>query len=150
MQIILPHTFLEKVDKVSMWHSIEARVPLLDNDLVDYVMRLPSNYKLRGGLTKSFFREIVSDLLPEEILKGRKISFGTPMDEWMRTTLHKFSFHLIEKARSDWSHILNFDKLLEILEQHKRGIDNYGSLLWRATVLIIWLNRYKSKIGSHS
>lgn len=146
MQVILPHTYLEKVDKVNMFHSIEARVPLLDNDLVEHVMRLPSSFKLRRGLTKSYFREVVADLLPAEILNGRKNSFGTPMGEWLRTTLYTFVKGLFENARDEWGHFLDITFLIQLLELHKSRQKENSSLLWRSAVLIMWLNKYQSKV----
>lgn len=149
MQVILPYTYLEKVDKVNMLHSIEARVPLLDNELVDYVMRLPSSYKLRNGLTKSYFREVIGDLIPSEILRGRKNSFGTPMSEWLQSTLYEYALALFENAKKDWGRFLNASLLINILEQHRVGKQQNASLLWRSIVLIIWMNRYRSKLNSY-
>lgn len=146
MQLILPHTYLEKVDKINMFHSIEARVPLLDNDLVDYVMRLPSKFKIRNGVTKSFLREIVADLLPVEVLNGRKMSFGTPMGEWIKSSLYLYVKDLFFKSSQVWGHIFNIDYLIEELEKHKENKVNNEALLWRATVLLIWLNFYQKKI----
>lgn len=147
MQVILPHTYLEKVDKINMYHSIEARVPLLDNDLIDYVMRLPGNYKLRKGITKSFFREIVSDLLPNDILYGRKNSFGTPMNEWLRTTLFNYVKELLQDAEKKYSNLFDVKYLIQLLENHKQRKFHNGALLWRVTVLITWLNIYNDKIN---
>lgn len=146
MQIILPHTFNEKVDKVNMYHSIEARVPFLDKDLVEYVMRLPSSYKLRKGITKSFLREIVTDLIPNEVLYGRKMSFGTPMGNWLKTILYDYTKDVFLKSQDNWSHFIRIDFLLQLLETHKSGEKDHSSVLWRSLVLLIWLDHYQAKI----
>lgn len=149
MQVILPHTYLEKVDKINMFHSIEARVPLLDNDLVDYVLSLPSHYKLRKGITKSFYREVVSDLIPDDILYSRKMSFGTPVSEWLRTSLYDYAFRIFAESRKSWSHVLNLNMLLQKLIKHQKREEENASLLWRALILVIWLNIYKNKLKSY-
>lgn len=145
MEIILRHTFLEKVDKINMLHSIEARVPFLDNDLVDYVMKLPHNYKIKNGTTKSFLREVLKDVVPNDILYMRKKSFGTPMSSWLRTTLFDYVKDKIHLADRKFS-FLNAQLLLKQLNEHKEGVKDHSSGLWRATVLIIWLDIYKEKL----
>lgn len=145
MKIILPNTFLEKVDKINMLHSIEARVPFLDNDLVSYVMSLPQNYKIRKRTTKHFLREILKDELPHDILYAQKKSFGTPMGDWLRTTLYDFVINKFRSAAQKYS-FLNTDYLFSKLEDHKMRKKDHTRLLWRSTVLIIWLDFYSDKL----
>ena len=146
MMTILPHTFLEKVDKVSMWHSVEARVPMLDNALVDYVSTLPTRYKIRKGITKTLLRDIAADMLPEEVLSGRKQSFGTPMDIWLRTFLFDYAQDLFHRSRERWSHWFDFDRIDALHVSHARGEGNHSSILWRLVVLLSWLEHYKDKV----
>ena len=146
LQVILPNRFLEKVDKVSMWHGIEARVPLLDDMLVNYVMRIPSKLKVSGGQTKRLLRKVASDLLPKELLEARKQSFGTPMGTWLRTTLSGFVERVFERGRKDWSEIIDFDHLSVLFDQHLNKQANHSAILWRATVLLTWLDHYKQKV----
>ena len=101
MQVILPNTFLEKVDKVSMMHSIEARVPFLDNVLAEFVMTLPSGAKVSGGQTKALLRAACGDLIPAEVLHAKKVSFGTPMGAWLRGDLYDFAHATIANAREN-------------------------------------------------
>ena len=143
---ILPHTFLEKVDKVSMWHGLEARVPMLDNDLVSFVMNIPGSFKVRNGVTKRILRDVAQDWLPPEVVIGRKQSFGTPMAVWLRTLLHDFAADVFSKARSNWSYLFDFDRLEHLLCVHRDGDANYAAILWRMVVLLVWLQTYHSKI----
>lgn len=146
MEVILPHTYLEKVDKINMYHSIEARVPLLDNELVEYVMSLPQHYKIRNKQTKYLLRACMQGILPDDILYGRKKSFGTPMGDWIRTTLYKYVRSKFEIAASKYT-FLNTEYLIGILEDHKnQRKNNQSAVLWRVTVLITWLNLYEDKL----
>lgn len=145
MANILPNKFLEKVDKVNMMHSIEARVPLLDNALVDYVMRLPQDLKIKKGTTKFFFRDILEGLIPEEILTDRKKSFGTPMNKWLTTDLFDYAVKTFQSGKKQGFPI-DFDMIIKELKiLSKRGNGNEG-LVWKYLVLTIWLLKYEHKI----
>ena len=146
MENILPNKFLEKVDKVNMLHSIEARVPLLDNELVDYVMRLPQEYKIQKGTTKYFFRDILKGIVPDEILNDRKRSFGTPMNKWLITTLYGYAINKFEEG-ANAGLPLDFDALSDKLKSMKHGHSNEGGIVWKYLVLTIWLLQYKSKLN---
>lgn len=146
MMTILPHTFLEKVDKVSMWHGVEARVPLLDNVLIEYLVGLPARFKIRGGVTKTLLRDIASEFLPEDVVKGRKQSFGTPMDIWLRTLLFEYVQGVFHESRERWGDFFDFERILALHREHAEGRANHASLLWRLVVLLVWLNRYAEKI----
>lgn len=146
MEIILPNKFLEKVDKVNMFHSIEARVPLLDNDLVDYVMRLPQDLKIKKSTTKYFFRDILKGIIPDEILNAQKSSFGTPISEWLRTTLFDFAMDQFKKGEKE-NLPINFSLIKNNLIDHKNNGDSSKSgLIWRTLVLTIWMSQYKDKL----
>lgn len=146
MEAILPHTFLEKVDKVSMWHSVEARVPMLDNDLADYVTALPSHYKIRERRTKALLRDIASDLLPEAVAMGRKQSFGTPMGVWLRTFLADYVTSVLQTSRIRWDRWFDFEHIEQLHREHIERKRDHSAMLWRVVVLLVWLNHYQDKI----
>lgn len=147
MQIILPQTFLEKVDKVNMLHSIEARVPLLDNELVEYVMKLPQSFKIRNGVTKSFLREVLKGTVPDEILQAQKKSFGTPMSEWLRTSLFDYTMHFFNKGEK-LGFPVNYPLAKQLLNQHRVRKSGNSAVLWRILVFTIWLSFYNTKISN--
>jgi len=146
MQVILPYTFMEKVDKINMWHGIEARVPLLDNDLVNYVMSLPAEYKIRKRLTKYLLRDIAKEWLPKQVWQAPKKSFGTPMGAWLRTILYDYVKSVFSNATDLKSSPLKHNYLLSLLEDHCSLKSDHSSILWRATVLLLWWRHYEDKI----
>ena len=73
---------LVKVDRTSMLNSLEVRAPLLDHVVLEYVARLPFEYKLRGGVTKWVLRECARPLLPAAVLGRGKQGFGVPLEHW--------------------------------------------------------------------
>ena len=146
MENILPNKYLEKVDKVNMLHSIEARVPLLDDELVNYVMRLPQSLKIKKGVTKYFFRDLLTEFVPSEILNDRKRSFGTPIDMWLRTSLYDYALYQFEEGEK-MGLPLNFSLIINDLKNLKKGLNSSRSgLIWRFLVLTIWLSLYNEKL----
>jgi asparagine synthase (glutamine-hydrolysing) len=81
------NTLLRDTDSVSMAHSLEVRVPLLDHALVEFVSRLPADVKLKRGVNKALLVETLKGLLPEEVVKQRKRTFTFPWERWLRGSL---------------------------------------------------------------
>src|SRR6185436_13918252 len=78
----LPEDVLTKVDRMSMAHSIESRVPLLDNEVVAFASTLPSTLKIANGRRKHLLKKVASAILPRDIVDRRKQGFGVPLDVW--------------------------------------------------------------------
>ena len=80
----LPELLLMRVDKIGMSTSIEARVPFLDHELVEFTMDIPMRDKIRGGAAKHLLKKAVRGSIPDEIIDRRKMGFGAPMSQWLR------------------------------------------------------------------
>ena len=83
-QFYLQDDILMKIDRASMMNSLEARAPFLDNDLVDFVRRIPHRFKLRRGKTKYILKRSLEGLLQPEVLVRKKKGFGIPLMQWLR------------------------------------------------------------------
>jgi asparagine synthase (glutamine-hydrolysing) len=86
---------LLRIDRLTMAHSVEARVPYLDPRLVQFVNRMPSRYKLRGNFEKYLLRRSMRGILPEAILQRRKQGLGTPLIPWFRRGLYDVARDLL-------------------------------------------------------
>ena len=84
MKLRLPEHLLMRVDKLTMAHAIEARVPFLDHDVVEFATRLPPSYKLQDGVGKSLLKKAAAPYLDDDMIYRRKQGFGAPMEEWFR------------------------------------------------------------------
>ncbi|MDQ2720961.1 MAG: asparagine synthase (glutamine-hydrolyzing) [Bacteroidota bacterium] len=145
--IILPDTFLEKVDKSTMANSLEVRVPFLDNALTEYVLGLPSKMKVKNGEQKYLLKAALRGVVPDNILDAPKTGFGVPYGYWLQT---KLSNYLKEVLLSD-DFIINqvFDKnvMKKIINEHISGKGYHSFLLWKCLNLGIWLNKNKNNIS---
>ena len=91
MQFTLPDDYLQKVDLASMAYSLESRDPLLDQDLVEWAMRLPLSWKLRGGRSKYLLRRLAYRHVPAALLDRPKGGFEVPIHEWLRGPLRDWA-----------------------------------------------------------
>lgn len=96
--LYLQDDILVKVDRASMLNSLEVRAPFLDIELVDFLRRLPSSMKLRGGTSKWILRRCVEPLLPAEVLNRSKQGFAVPIGQWLRDGLLPSSRHFENTA----------------------------------------------------
>ena len=96
----LPGDILTKVDRMSMAVRLEARVPLLDHKLIEFVTRIPASLKMRGAETKHVFKRAVRGLVPDEILDRPKQGFGLPIQRWINRELRgRIRETLLDAAR---------------------------------------------------
>lgn len=121
---------LTKVDRASMAHGLEVRVPLLDHELVDWMAKLPPSYKLRAGKGKRIFKQGLQDLLPEEILNRKKQGFSIPVAEWLRGPLRKRLRGCFTSKRLAQTGFFDMDFLEVLEERHVAGSHDYHGPLW--------------------
>jgi asparagine synthase (glutamine-hydrolysing) len=134
----LPGDILTKVDRMSMAHSLEVRVPLLDHIFVEYVARLPLRYKLHGKTTKYFFKKAFGSLLPEEILQRSKKGFGVPLRYWLARDLHDFLRDVLFDSRSMQRGYFCRDFLETLVREHSTRRRDHSYLLWSLMTLELW------------
>jgi asparagine synthase (glutamine-hydrolysing) len=142
-QIILPNTFLEKVDKSTMAASIEVRVPLLDNGLVEYVMGLPSSVKVKNGEKKWLLKKALRGVVPDHILDGPKTGFSVPYENWLRKPLFDM---MNDRFRAKYimdTNLFDYKRLDKTIKEHKEGVINHGFALWKLMNLCIWMEKNK-------
>jgi len=96
----LPEDVLTKVDRMSMAHSIESRVPLLDNRVIDFAATLPARLKIKDGRRKHILKETLRTMLPEGILARRKQGFGIPLGTWFRGGLTGLFSDVLDDSRT--------------------------------------------------
>ena len=140
--IIMPDLFFEKVDKATMAHGIEVRVPMVDTRLASYVMGLPSKYKIRWLHKKRILRRALRGIVPDEILDHPKVGFGVPVSHWLRTTLSGYMNDVLLDDSRPSAALFDRTKLRARVQDHVEGRRDYGFFLYRLLNLSLWYDRY--------
>lgn len=135
----LPDNLLYKVDRASMAHSLEARVPFLDHELVEYAYSVPSEYKTRGY--KSLLTAAVSDVVPDRTLERDKHGFDVPVVEWFRDR-HPAIERWLADERLDRTPYLETDVVRELYEAHYRGTADHAMTLWKVLSYVAWHDEF--------
>ncbi|MBV9209946.1 MAG: asparagine synthase (glutamine-hydrolyzing), partial [Acidobacteria bacterium] len=115
------HELLMKQDQMSMAASIESRVPFLDHKLVEFTARLPERLKLRGWTTKYVLRQSMKGILPDAILKRRKMGFPVPIGAWFRGRYRSVIDEYILSERTRARNLFDESSVRELIERHQSG-----------------------------
>jgi asparagine synthase (glutamine-hydrolysing) len=142
MQTYLPDDELRKTDRLSMWHSLEVRVPFLDHKLVEFVATIPAMYKLKGWQKKYVLIEALRGIVPEQILKRRKQGFSIPLSNWLRGPLRELATtYLMPDALKEVG-IFNTKKVEALLKEHDNLVRNHETKIWTLLTFILWHRLY--------
>jgi asparagine synthase (glutamine-hydrolysing) len=142
LKFYLPGLGLAYMDKASMGASVEVRVPLLDETVVESVARLPGAYKIAGMQSKVVFREAVRDLVPREILRRPKAPFFAPVGTWLREGLHSLCAELLDERRVRGRGILRPSGVQRLLREHATGQSDHGLRIWALLTLELWMQEF--------
>jgi len=136
LKTYLPNDILTKVDRMSMYVSLEAREPLLDHKLVELAAKIPWDLKLRSGISKYILKQVIRPMLPPEILQKRKQGFSIPLEGWLRTDLRG---EVLETLRAGNRHGL-FDRrgLDAIIDDFYGGNDRRNHQIWTLYAFEHW------------
>ncbi len=132
---------LPKMDRMTMAHGLEARSPLLDRALMEYVASLPDDMKRKGRRGKVVFKTAVADLLPPETLRRPKQGFGVPLGVWFRGDLRPLlEDTLLSNPRL--SRRVKLGAVRALFDEHVSGRADHGHQLWTLLTLELWLRKH--------
>jgi asparagine synthase (glutamine-hydrolysing) len=137
---VLPDDYLQKVDVASMAFSLESREPLLDQELVEWAMKLPLKWKLRGGQNKYLLRKLAYRYVPERLLDRPKRGFEVPIADWLRGPLHAWASSELSDSNNFARLPLEQNCLLQLLRLHDSGARQVHPLLWASLVYLDFVN----------
>jgi len=143
----LPDELLMFGDKLSMAHSLEVRVPYLDKEIVEFVQRLPGDYKVRNWSRKWLHKRICSHFLPKEVINRKKRGFAVNVvDKWFRASFENWIEQILIDPDSFIFKLLHGPKILYLLEQHRSGRQDNHKILFSLVGLEVWM-RYQDLGG---
>jgi asparagine synthase (glutamine-hydrolysing) len=139
MKLRLPEHLLMRVDKLTMAHSIEARVPYLDHDVVEFAMRVPPSYKLKDGLGKAILKKAVEPYIDNDMVYRAKQGFGAPMDAWFREPdFGRRCLAAFERSRLKKERYFDNEFFLDLLRNQLQGYGGYSFHLWTVLNAVLW------------
>lgn len=144
----LPEDILVKVDRMSMAHSIESRVPLLDNEVVEFAARVPAAMKIRRGRKKHLLKEAAAGLVPADILNRRKKGFGVPLGVWFRGGLRDLFSDVVLSARARGRGYFEPRFVERLVREHVTGRRDHTLRLWGLVVFELWHRHYMDSAPS--
>jgi asparagine synthase (glutamine-hydrolysing) len=142
-RLALVDALLHYFDHTSMAHSLEVRVPFLDQRVVELCATIPSDLKVRGVTTKYLLKRAVRGLVPDAVLDKRKVGFFRhAADAWFRSQLDRSiqRYLLCEEPR--FSEYLDAEVVKQLVGEHSRGRSEHAELLLAVLLLEIWLSSY--------
>jgi asparagine synthase (glutamine-hydrolysing) len=144
----LPGDILTKVDRMSMAASLEARTPLLDQNLIELVGRIPARFKMRGLETKHLFKRAIAGLVPEEILHRPKQGFGVPIQQWINQELRVRMRETLSDSRARTRGYTDGAYVSLLLDEHERGRRDHAMELWSLFMLELWHRAFVDEGGA--
>jgi asparagine synthase (glutamine-hydrolysing) len=147
METYLPEDILTKVDRMSMAHSIESRVPLLDHEVVTFAASLPAHMKIHGGERKRVLKRAAARVLPAEVLARRKRGFGVPIGAWFRDSLRGFVVDTLQSARARQRGYFEPSFVDRVIAEHLNGRRDHTLRLWQLLMFELWHRRYLDGAG---
>ncbi len=137
----MPDSVLMKVDKMSMAHALEVRVPLLDHHLVELAATIPPGLKFPGFRTRAIYRRALRGVLPPRILTRGKQGYSLPLKQWLRQELREYMVQLLNGSEVIHAH---FDPagVNAVIAEHLTGRANHNHTLWALINLALWHQRF--------
>ena len=134
----LPDNLLERGDRMSMAASLELRPPMLDHRLVELAFRLPSEYKVRHGVTKWVLKEVARRYLPQEVVDRKKVGFRVPLGSWFRGGLRESAWDRLTGPTSFVAQTFDRQAVQRLLERHESGTYSEENRIFTLMSLEVW------------
>ncbi len=143
----LPDELLMYADKLSMAHGLELRVPFVDKEIVEYVERLPANFKVRNGSGKWLHRQVCRTYLPESLLKRPKRAFASNVvDDWFRDAMDsKMADTLLDPGSRIYQFLLP-SPVRQLFERHASGRQDNHKILFSLVLFEEWLRAQNAPV----
>lgn len=140
----LPDDILVKVDRAAMWTSLETRVPMLDQRVVEFACALPLSYKLRAGESKWVLKQVLAKYVPKHLVERPKMGFGVPVAQWLAGPLKGWAEDLLSEQRLKSDGIFEPALIRRAWQEHSSNTANRQHQLWNVLMFQSWMGATNS------
>ncbi|MDO6444974.1 asparagine synthase (glutamine-hydrolyzing) [Colwellia sp. 1_MG-2023] len=134
----VPEQILTLSDRLSMWHSLELRVPLMDIKLFSQVYGLPGKVKYSLWTKKAMLRKIARNFLPQKLFKAKKQGFESPLSSMLNRELKALKRDLLSKDKIKKHNIFNAEKISKLIQEQEQGIDDHNKIIFSLIMFQLW------------
>ena len=142
MMSFLPDHNLNYTDKMSMAVGIETRVPFLDIDLVEFALKIPPKYKMKGKETKYLLKKVAERYLPHDVIYRPKTGFGAPVRDWIINDMDHMIIKRLSSKKNKNKNIFDFDKINNLIQLNKQGKIDASYSIWSLLAIDSWLKQF--------
>ncbi len=139
MQTYLVDDILTKVDRASMYHSLEVRIPLLDHKFAELTFKIPSKLKIKRSSQKYILKKAMAPLLTRSVLNHRKHGFSIPLRYWFKDDLRSYVNDSLNSGNSLLSNYVDKKVISRLLDENQKGMRNLSAKVWTLLVFNEWL-----------
>ncbi len=138
----LPGDNLVKTDRASMAVSLEMRLPLLDQEMVEFAWQVPNRMKIKNKQTKWLLRQVLYRYVPAKLIDRPKMGFSVPIAQWIRHELRDWARELLAPALIEDQGLLDAQEILQIYQQHMSGKFDHSHKLWTILMFQAWYQEH--------
>jgi asparagine synthase (glutamine-hydrolysing) len=143
LAVHMPASLLQRLDRASMAHSLEARVPFVSHRFVEFALSMPVAMKLRGSTGKYALRKAIEPWLPKGALDQRKIGFQLPFADWFMGGFNDFAREAWRSSGVSELGILDDAAVEQLFDEHRRGAADHGRILYAIAMFSCWWERQR-------
>ena len=130
-----------KVDRASMAHGLEVRVPILDHQFIEWAFKVPSSLNLKGSEGKAEFKKQLEPHVPNDNLYRKKMGFSIPLAQWLRGPLEAKMTKLLTSKTFQQTNIFQAEKVSKMIDEHVTGKNDHSAALWTLMMLGQFIER---------
>jgi asparagine synthase (glutamine-hydrolysing) len=149
LTVHMPASMCQRLDRASMAHSLEARVPFLSHRFVEYALTVPTELKLRGNTGKYVLRKAVEPWLPPHALEQRKIGFQLPLADWFMGGFNDFAREIWASSGASELGLLDRKGVEQLFDEHRRGAADHGRMLYAIAMFSCWWEQQRPAASAH-
>jgi asparagine synthase (glutamine-hydrolysing) len=144
----LPDDILQKVDRMSMAHSLEVRPPFLDHRIVEFAASLPEHFKIKGNQQKVILKHLMKGKLPASVLQRPKTGLDIPTHDWLRGPLRALLLDTLSPEAIEETKLFRRGSIESLIQQHMSRRANLGYHLWGLLILFLWIKQWNIQTTS--